>query len=111
MKQVTKLKPCHKCKHSIWKDYPKRGRMLMCEKDNCCAFELYAQEDWRDKINLEKDSEDLTKDQRRQRAEIENPHIVQIRKDILKERAIEKRKQEILADIRKNGGINGMKLV
>lgn len=120
MKNVTKHEQCHTCLNSVWHeandDQPRR---LLCPLKRCPNFSNYERPDWRDYVMLENELAGMTLDERRMMAEEENPHIVQVQKQIKRERirkiVAEKnnaaRTRQLLEHIKKQGGIDGYKLI
>lgn len=91
----------------------------MCMQNKCERHAAFLPEDWRDMVMLEHEYADMPVQDRHRQAELENKHIVEVYASNKEDRArrqeyetrVEYRKRQILARIKKDGGIDGMKLI
>ena len=88
-------------------------------QNKCERHAAFLPEDWRDVVMLENEYAEMPAQDRHRQAELENKHIVEVYASNKEDRArrheyemgLEYRKRQILAQIKRDGGIDGMKLI
>lgn len=120
MKKIPYSSKCYHCKRSLYViNGNTGGKRFVCMHNKCERHAAFLPEDWRDMVFLENDYAEMPADERHRNAEIECEHIVQVYESNKRDRAaraaweteLEYNKQKILARIKAEGGIDGMKLI